>query len=244
MANIDEMKGTISARLSYEEDFTFEKKKEELAQLVRSDVAPRISAILDSAPVHVSIDSDGDIAGSSKDFYIYLTGTSLSCSASSVLLASLSTSDIIEKLPRVIAELHRIRSPYLKPVYYGARLFASFWYPSAQSNLRLRERYFVPFQQLLGAGAGAVATAASCSYSFATGVFSDTANFESKGDQVTARIMRDGDASKFANFNEFWFAAKIEDEVRWLAQFFEPLEREGAMKSLGSLFGSPTDKSQ
>jgi hypothetical protein len=234
MANLQEIKGTVSARLGYEDDFTFEKKKEELAQLVRSDVAPRISKLLGGGPAKVSIDSDGDIAVQMKDAgYIYLTSTGATCSALNIALSQISTATSVRLLPDVIGELHQLRSGYLKPIAYALRVFATFWYPNASSVENLRSHFFPRFCELSESNI----TSLSSNLSYVEGPFSDRLELDTKVEQVAVRFMRDAEVSEFANFADFWDKAKIGEVAGKLSPFLEPLDR-AEMGSIGRLFGS------
>lgn len=234
MASPQEIKATVSARVGYEEDFTFEKKKEELAQFVRSDVGPRVSKILGGGLAKVSIDADGDITINMKDIaYVYLTGSGATCSASNIALSLIPTSPFVRSVPHVMAELHQLRSAYLKPISYALRVFVTFWYPNPPSIDNLRSHFFSPLRQFSDGDI----TNLSCNLSYNASHFRDTLEVDTKVDQVAARFMRDADATEFADFADFWDKARIAEALTKLAPFFEPLDRAQAA-SLSKLLAS------
>lgn len=235
MANLQEIKATVTARLAYEEDFTYDKKKEEMAQLIRSDIAPRVLKILGGESAKVAIDSDDDISIQIKDIgQLYVMSRSLLCSASNITLSLISESPLVRSLPSAMVELHRLRSQYLKPISYGARVFATFWYPSAPSIDNLRSQFFSPFRQF---SKGNI-TNLSSNLTSVTQLFRDTLDLESKAEQVTVRVMRDADVAEFADFADFWDKARIGEVVAKLSPLFEPLDRTEEQASLSKMLGA------
>lgn len=234
MAGLDDIRGTVGARLFCEEDFTFEKTKEELAQAVRADIAPRVSKILESELGKVSIDKDGDIVLHIKDVaYIYLTSTGATCSAVNVQLSDVPISPTVHALPKVMAELRDLR-PYLKPIDYGVRIFCSFWYPTPESVHELHSRYFSSLPQFSEREHAELDTL-SCSYAYTSGLFQDTINLDTKSEQVSVRIIRDANAIGFPDFSEFWDRANIGYVVSMVAPFLEPVRRTGLTGLMSSI---------
>lgn len=236
MASLEDIKATITARLTCEEDFTFEENKGELAQSVRADLAPRISGLVGKALGTVSIDEDGDILLLIKEtVHIYVTRVGYSCTAISIPLSLVSTSPLARLLPTVIAQVHGLRS-YLKPIAYSLRVFGSYWGPSPPSLKTLHDRYFSPLRQFTASGL-AEPTSLSCTYGYAAGQFNDEVNLDTKPNQVSLRIIRQASADQFADFEQFWDKASIADMVGRFSPYLEPLEMR-PRSSLRSLLGS------
>ncbi len=219
MANPQEINAAVTARLTTELDFTFEKNKEELASQVRLEAVPQLASKLQQN-FSVSIDQDGDIALSANDYYVYMRERGTTSLLSRVPLSMVTSSSEVSSLSIVVDELYKLRSRVVKPVAYGARLFCRFYSPDSVSVEKAKMSHIGallhPDCEQLGN--------LSYSYSYRLGVFQDSIEFEVGAKEVSLRIIRDANADQFANFSDFWTKVNLPQMVSAAVPFFEQLE--------------------
>jgi hypothetical protein len=219
MANLTDVFATVSARLGTEEDFTFRKTKEELASAAQSKVAPQISAMLEGEPVAVNIDADGDISLTTERVFVYMTAFGATCSISLVPMALLASNPVFP-FSEIIAAVHELRSHFLNPVSYGARIYARFRSPSPSSLQKLQAIFIPPLVSLRSNQPPDF----SCTFNHTVGSFRESTEFSANSLEASARLGRDANSNVFKGFVEFWKGADLPVMADKLSPFLDILE--------------------
>lgn len=180
--------------------------------------------MLGGEPSKVSIDKEGDIAIETKNVYMYVTQFGGSCTVVRAPLSSLFSATLSPHVPDIIAEIHQLRSKYLKPLEYGLRVYCSVWSGDTAAVRQLHTRYFSSLPSVVPSKDNLLdLTDLSCSYSYSFGHFKDKIDVESNPKEVTFRVVRDADARQFADFAKFWSEADIKDMVGKIEPFLDTL---------------------
>jgi hypothetical protein len=214
---------SITGSISYEEDFSFLKHKEDLALKVRSESVPRIKDLWSLAVAEVGFDTDGDIRVATEKGTLFVSRHNVLVSVWSRTIASIREGRDLQVVADVLEELFRSRIP-LRRLRYAIRSFISIRFNQPFSPLQVQDDICsIRGSKLLSGIDPSTVSAFRWVVSARENAFTDTLEAQVGPTSVDVRQGRDSEASEFPSFREFVLAAGVPAMLERLRPSLEPL---------------------
>ncbi len=223
MPDLQDIPVALTCRIFHEEDFTFPKKKEELALTIRLQYLPKIRDLWSLASARVSMDTDGDIQIESERGKLFVMQEGVILTGLVRTLGSIIEGHDTAVISAVLDELFASRRP-LQASRYDVRMFVSLQFVEDFPVELMWHSYFEKIITEISpeiSPSGLEALRWQMRYSAQE--FADSVDVTITRGLFELRYNREGKGEQFASSREFLAAANLTDIANRMRPLIEPL---------------------
>ncbi len=222
MSSFHELFLGFTERIHFEEDFTYEKRKEELALKARSDYVPWIRKHWGTEDVEVSMDERGDIDIRTNKGLIFFTRQAVSLVAWNLTAEAISRIETSRDIAAVLDEAFQLMTP-LRPLRYELRLFRTLRFTEPIGNELIENPNFGSVTNKLSPHL--VPTNLlnqSTTATFRESEFTDTIFLKVEKSEMEVRYVREAPAGQRGSYVQFLGVANVGSLVERMGLLLDP----------------------